>query len=155
MEQKINSDQSGGLIWPTIHMWSHIEKTIRLSSSARNMLDVFVSFMGKEDNLVYFNYGGMEEYLQFCWDNLQLNYTKKTIRNAISELKKVGLLLRARKDIYYVNPRYFFKLHADLDHRKLIANIQEQTGVILFEKGSKEVEIFKKREQGPAEANTR
>jgi len=53
--------------------------------------------MRPEDNLVYFSYGGMEEYLQFCSKNLQLNYTEKTVRNAISELTKAELLLRAKK----------------------------------------------------------
>lgn len=155
METTENKNQTDRFIIPTVTTWSHLTKTRKLSSSARNMLDVFVAYMRPDDNLVHFSCGAMEAYLQFCSKDLQLVYTEKTIRNAISELRKAGLLLRARKNIYYINPMHFFKLRDDMDHRKLISNIEEQTGVILIGKGSREVEILKKREQGPAEANTR
>jgi hypothetical protein len=153
METTVNTNQLDGFIWPIINMWSHIEKTSKLSASARNMLDVFVAFMRTEDNLVYFCNGGMEEYLLFCSKNLQLNYTEKTVRNAISELNNAELLIRSRKDIYYINPRYFFKWHDKLDHRKLITNIQERTGITIFDSEPKEVIIQKKEDQSTSENN--
>jgi len=140
-------------IIPTVTIWSHLPKTVTLSASARTLLDIFVTYMRPEDNLVYFSYGGMEEYLQFCSKNLQLNYTEKTVRNAISELNKAELLLRAKKNVYHINPRYFFKWHDKLDHRKLITVIQERTGVIIFKSEPKEVYIGKKEDQITSENN--
>lgn len=153
METTEKTNRFEGFIWPTVNMWSHLAKTTKLSASARNMLDVFVAYMRTEDNLVYFCDGGMEMYQQFCSKNLQLNYSEKTVRNAISELNKAELLLRVRKDIYYINPRYFFKWHADLDHRKLIKDIQERTGVIIYSEDLKEVHIGKKEAENTSENN--
>jgi hypothetical protein len=153
METSTETNQFEGLICPTINIWSVLPKTVKLSASARNMLDVFVTYMQAEDNLVLFAEGRMEEWIEFCSIRLQLNYTEKTVRNAISELNKAELLLRARKDIYYINPRYFFKWHDKLDHRKLIASIQDRTGVNLWNEDLKQFHIKKKEDQNIPENN--
>ena len=153
METTETTNHHEGLICPTITIWSHLPKTSKLSASARNLLDVFITYMREDDNLVYFCDGRMGEYLKFCSEYLQLNYTEKTVRNAISELHKVGLLLRYRKDVYFINPRYFFKWHDKFDHRKLIAEIQDHTGATIFDSEPKEVYIGKRNDQITSENN--
>lgn len=133
-------------IYPTLYVREHTPKTSKLLASARILLDVFIEQMRTEDNLVYFCEGGMEFYLQYCNKNLQKNYTEKTIRNAISELNKAGLLLKSRSNIYFINPLYFFKFHDKLNHKELIMKIQEWTGIILLDDNTHEVLIKKKNE---------
>jgi len=88
--------------------------------------------MRPEDNLVYFSDHGMSFYIQYCEHNLHLNYSEKTIRNALTELNRAELMLRAQNNIYYVNPLYSFKWSKNFDHRKIINTVQERTGKILL-----------------------
>lgn len=129
------------IIWPTVYLTNHLQQTTKLSSSARNLLDVFVTFMRPEDNLVYFSDNGMSFYLLYCENNLQLKYSEKTIRNALTELTKANLMLRARVNIYYVNPLYSFKWSNKLDHRKIINTVHERTGVALINTKIREIHI--------------
>ena len=133
------------LIWPTVYLCNYLQQTTNLSSSARNLLDVFVTFMRPEDNLVYFTDHGMDFYLQYCEINLQLKYSEKTVRNALTELTKANLLLRARANIYYVNPLYSFKWSDKFDHRRIINEVQERTGVILLNVNQMELQITGKK----------
>lgn len=129
------------IMWPTVYLRNHLQTTTRLSSSARNLLDIFVTFMRPADNLVYFTDNGMDFYLRYCENNLQLKYSEKTIRNALTELTKSELLLRARVNIYYVNPLYSFKWSDKFDHRKIIHEVQERTGTVLLKNNLKELHI--------------
>jgi hypothetical protein len=138
-------------ICPTLYVRNHLPVTSKLSSSARVLLDIFIAYMGIEDNLVIFCDGGMEFYLHYCKEKLQITYSEKTIRNAISELSKEDLLLRCRKDIYFINPVFFCKFHFKFDHKRLIENVQKSTGKTLLDKNIKEVHIEKKEYENTLE----
>ena len=135
------------LFWPTLYVKNHIPKTAKLSSSARTLLDVFLVFMRAEDNLISFSEGGMDFYLQYCNETLNINYSEKTVRNAISELNHKDLLLKSRNNIYYINPLYFFKLHDKINHKELIEETQKRTGANLIDNNMKVVLIKKKVDQ--------
>ena len=138
--------------YPNIYCGDYLSKTVNLSSSARNLLDVFILYMVPEENLILFCDGGMDFYLQYCRDALKLNYAEKTVRNAISELSKQELILKFRKDIYYVNPRYFLKMHFNFDHKKLITKVEYYTGKDLMSDRMKEVSFKKQTETQSASA---
>jgi hypothetical protein len=141
MKEINQTDRQCDFIWPTVYMWNHIHITTKLSTSARNLLDVFVLHMRPEDNLVYFGDEDMNYYLQYCEKKLQIMYSEKTTRNAISELNKADLLLRGRNNVYFINPLYTFKWSITLDHKKLIKTVQENTGRTLLTDNLKEVII--------------
>ena len=102
---------------PILYYPDHLLYSSRLSASARILLDVFVINMRDSDNLIYFCEGGLEYYQSYCKDNLNIKYSTKTIRSAISELTKKGLIVRQRNNIYYVNPNLYCKAEG-LDRRK-------------------------------------
>jgi hypothetical protein len=131
------------LSYPRLYIKDHLPKTVNLSSSARILLDVFIKFMSAEENLIYFCDGGMHSYLQYCMESLKINYAEKTFRNAISELAKEELILKYRKDVYYVNPNYFCKMHFNFDHKKLIMKIESYTGKTLMSDQLKDVSFTK------------
>jgi hypothetical protein len=139
------------LFYPVIYVANHLPKTAKLSTSARILLDVFIKYMEIESNLIYFCYGWMDVYLKYCRESLQIDYAEKTVRNAISELNHAGLLLKSRKDIYFINPLYFFKFHINRDHKTLIKNIENCTGINLMTDKMIEVNLFNKADQTTSE----
>jgi hypothetical protein len=102
---------------PILCFPEHLKYSSRLSASGRILLDVFVINMRDSDNLIYFCEGGLEAYKLFCKEELNIEYSTKTVRSAISELTKKGLIIRQRNNIYYVNPNLYFKLER-VDRRK-------------------------------------
>jgi hypothetical protein len=102
---------------PILCFPEHLKYISRLSTSARILLDVFVINMRDSDNLIYFCEGGLGFYQSYCKDILNIKYSTKTIRSAISELTKKGMIIRQRNNIYYVNPNIYCKAEG-LDRRK-------------------------------------
>lgn len=134
-------------IYPNLYIGGYLSKTVNLSSSARILLDLFISFMDPEENLIYFCDGGMDFYLNYCQNTLKVDYAEKTVRNALTELCKNKLIVKYQKDVYYVNPLYFCKMHFNFNHKKLITKVETYTGEILINDRMREVSFKGSNEQ--------
>jgi hypothetical protein len=89
---------------------NHLVRTKTLSSTARILLDVFALHMREEDNLIYFIEGGMVFYIGYCEFHLNRKYSEKTIRNAVSEIVKCGVMKRVKSNIYTIDKNFCIKV---------------------------------------------
>lgn len=108
-----------------IFLWNDLVQISSLSKSARVLLDLFVLYMRDEDNLFYLCEGGMEAYIKYCKTTLNIEYSEKTVREAISELLKKEIIFRHyAPNNYIVNPRLYCKAKGFLRQQEIIEEIE-------------------------------
>lgn len=120
---------------PIISFHQHWKNVCKLSKSSRTLLDIFVFSMRPSDNLFYLGEDRIDQYLAYCKKHLEVSYSRKTVREAISELTKAEVVYRAGKNNYIVNPDLFVKpeglsnidkIHREIDHYKKFIQMKRE-----------------------------
>ena len=94
----------------TKRYYNSLQKTSKLPSAARDLLDYISERMG-ENNEVENTLGLRDGFLKHMNKDCAVKYSHQTVHKAFQKLKKHGLLIMRVKlrKVYTVNPLHYFK----------------------------------------------
>lgn len=103
-------------------------KLAKIQGCPRNLIEYLAIKMDK-DNIVQLNGYNRDRFIEDLKKNGGVPYTDRTIKEAISSLKKIEMLICIEKGLYQVNPEFYFKGNSEPLRLKMIkANIKKGIG---------------------------
>jgi hypothetical protein len=136
---------------PVICFPGHIFLTSKISSTARIVLDA-IFILADNHNSIILDEEIVKILLQLL-GKCEKNFTEQTLRNSVSELYQNELLLRLKKNHYYLNPNYYLK-HSIDEHRKELTEFLYKKGLFDKIECKRAMEADEKNQTHPQEVQT-
>lgn len=136
---------------PVLCFPEHILLTSKISSTARIVLDI-ICIMADNYNLIILDEVTVKTLLELL-GQCGKNFTEQTLRNSVSELFQNELLLRLKKNHYYLHPAFFLKHSIDEHRTESLITLQKRG---LFDRiaDKRAMEADEKNQTPPQEAQT-
>lgn len=125
-----------------ISFYESLSRTSKLSKSTRILLDVFAFYMRDSDNLFFLGEDYVEQYLKVCKEKLKIDYSAKTLREAISELLKNEIIFRFSNNNYVIDPRLYCKPDGYHNRGKILEGIEWNKKYKLAKKEGRDISPY-------------